>query len=209
MQKKATDRPKAAPRPAAKSQSPAKAAAEKKTPAPPQKKTEPRKDSMASTKAALTKREREKIKKWLLERRAQLLNDLDGTATAIDNLQDPKADDFDRAVEAGTMELLVALGDTERRELEEITLALEKIENGSYGQCEACMEKPLKLCATCPFIPKARLEALATARLCVACQEAEEKNQIPSYTRLRPRLRLFGEEIEEFSHPLMDTNDDN
>ncbi len=208
MQKKAKTHPKTSPRPAAKTKGPAKAAPRKKAQAPPQKKKEPGKDDMPP-KATLTKREREKIKKWLLERRAQLLNDLDGTATAIDNLQDPKADDFDRAVEAGTMELLVTLGDTERRELEEITLALEKIASGTYGHCEACMEKPLELCATCPFIPKPRLEALPTARLCVACQEAEEKNQIPSYTRLRPRRSLFGEEIEEFSHPLMDTNDDN
>ena len=31
------------------------------------------------------------------------------------------------------MELLVALGDTERRKSEEVTLALEKLESGSYG----------------------------------------------------------------------------
>ena len=107
------------------------------------------------------------------------------------------------------MELLVTLGDTERRELDEITLSLEKIESGTYGKCEACLDTPLNLCQTCPFIAKPRLEALPTARLCVACQEAEEKNQIPSYTRLRPRRQLFGEDIEEFSHPLMDSNDDN
>lgn len=158
-------------------------------------------------KVALNKRDREKIKKMLLVRRAELLSDLDGTEHEIDELQDPKADDLDRAVEAGAMELLVALGDTERRELEEVTLALEKLESTTYGKCEACLENPLSLCATCPFIPKLRLEALPTARLCVACQEAEEQNQIPSYTRLRPR-RMFGEDIEEFSHPLMDSEDD-
>ena len=155
-------------------------------------------------KVALNKRDREKMKKVLLVRRAEILNDLDGTEHGIDELQDPKADDLDRAVEAGTMELLVTLGDTERRELEEITLALEKIESGHYGECEAC----LQFGAPSPFIPKPRLEALPTARLCVACQEAEEKNQIPSYTRLRPRRNFFGED-EEFSHPLMDSNDDN
>ena len=56
-----------------------------------------------------------------------MLSDLDGTEQEIDDLQDPKADDLDRAVEAGAMELLVKLGDTERRELEEVTLSLEKI----------------------------------------------------------------------------------
>ena len=160
-------------------------------------------------KSALNKRDRDKVKKHLLERRAELLNDLDGTEQEIDTLQDPKADDLDRAVEAGAMELLVTLGDTERRELDEITLSLEKIESGTYGKCEACLDTPLNLCQACPFIAKPRLEALPTARLCVACQEAEEKNQIPSYTRLRPRRQLFGEDIEEFSHPLMDSNDDN
>lgn len=192
-----------------------KAAVTAKKPEPP--KPEPKKPEIKkaekieppSKAAALTKRDLEKTRKWLLERRAQLLNDLDGTANAIDNLQDPKADDFDRAVEAGTMELLVTLGDTERRELEEITLAIEKIDNGTYGHCEACMEKPLKICPTCPYIPTLRLEALPTARLCVSCQVAEEQHQIPSYTRLRPRRMIFGEEIEEFSHPLMETNDDN
>ncbi|HJN27245.1 MAG TPA: TraR/DksA family transcriptional regulator, partial [Candidatus Latescibacteria bacterium] len=119
------------------------------------------------------------MRKQLLDRRAELVADLDGNESDIDILQEPKADDLDRAVEAGAMELLVALGDTERRELEEITLALEKLESGEYGKCEACRVTPLNLCPTCPFIPKPRLDALPTARLCVACQEAEEQNKIP------------------------------
>ena len=159
-------------------------------------------------KVALNKKEREKVKKQLLARRAELMADLDGTENEIDALQDPKADDLDRAVEAGAMELLVTLGDTERRELEEITLALEKLENGTYGRCEACLDEPLHLCTTCPFIAKPRLDALPTARLCVACQEAEEQNQIPNYTRLRPRRMVYNEDIEEFKDPLMDSNDD-
>ncbi|MEC8931599.1 MAG: TraR/DksA family transcriptional regulator [Candidatus Latescibacterota bacterium] len=146
------------------------------------------------------------MRKQLLDRRAELVADLDGNESDIDTLQEPKADDLDRAVEAGAMELLVALGDTERRELEEITLALEKLESGEYGKCEACRVTPLNLCPTCPFIPKPRLDALPTARLCVACQEAEEQNKIPNYTRLRPRRTIF-QEGEEFSHPLMENND--
>lgn len=156
---------------------------------------------------ALSKRDRDKMKKHLLERRAEILADLDGNEQDIDKLQDPKADDLDRAVEAGAMELLVALGDTERRELEEITLALEKLDNGTYGRCEACLDEPMNMCPTCPFIPKARLDALPTARLCVATQEAHEQNRIPSYTRLRPRRSIF-QEGEDFSHPLMQDDSD-
>ena len=125
---------------------------------------------------ALNKRDRDKTKKVLLNRRADILTDLDGNEQEIDTLQEPKADDLDRAVEAGAMELLVTLGDTERRELEEIALAIEKLDNGTFGHCEACLDTELKLCATCPFIPKPRLDVLPTARLCVACQEAQEQN---------------------------------
>ncbi len=84
---------------------------------------------------ALNKRDRDKTKKLLLERRAAILTDLDGNEQEIDTLQEPKADDLDRAVEAGAMELLVTLGDTERRELEEITLAIEKLDSGTFGRC--------------------------------------------------------------------------
>ena len=159
-----------------------------------------------SKRVAITKRDRDKMRKQLLDRRAELLTDLDGNETNIDNLQDPKADDLDRAVEAGAMELLVALGDTERRELEEITLALEKIESGEYGRCEACLQSEQELSPTYPFIPKPRLEALPTARLCVTCQEALEQNRIPNYTRLKPRRTIF-QDGEEVSHPLMENND--
>ena len=150
-------------------------------------------------KVALNKRDRDKIAKLLRQRQTELKKDLDGTENEIDALQDPKADDLDRAVEAGAMELLVTLGDTERRELEEIVLALEKIQRGGYGKCESCGT----------FIPKLRLEALPTARLCVACQEVEERSQVSSSTRRRPRRVIFGEDMDTFSHPLMDSNDDN
>ena len=133
---------------------------------------------------------------------------MDGTEHEIDELQDPKADDLDRAVEARDYGAFGgARGYRAPRVGGRSYWHSRKLDSTTYGKCEACLEKPLNMCATCPFIPKPRLEALPTARLCVSCQEAEEQNQIPSYTRLRPR-RMFGEDIEEFSHPLMDSEDD-
>lgn len=126
----------------------------------------------------LSKRENEKVKKKLQQRRVELLNDVYDMENEMENIRNFKADDLDRAVEAGAMELLVALSGTERHELEEILLALEKLENGTYGKCEACLGEPRHFCPTCPNIPKQRLLALPTARLCVICQEVEEKNQI-------------------------------
>ena len=48
----------------------------------------------------------------------------------------------------------------------EIAGAFRRLEEGTYGVCEVC-EGP---------IAPARLEAMPEVRLCVRCQEAEEKN---------------------------------
>ena len=66
--------------------------------------------------------------------------------------------------EGGTMnidrERDLALSAQARAAVEDIDLALGKIENGTYGTCEQCGQP----------IPKARLKALPQARLCVACK---------------------------------------
>jgi DnaK suppressor protein len=49
--------------------------------------------------------------------------------------------------------------------LREIEEALERIDQGDYGRCEACEE----------WIPKARLSAVPHARHCVACQREVEQ----------------------------------
>lgn len=54
-----------------------------------------------------------------------------------------------------------------------INVALEKIENGNFGECEACEED----------IFEARLRALPDCRLCINCAEREEK--------LRKQYRSF------------------
>lgn len=46
-----------------------------------------------------------------------------------------------------------------------INIALEKIENGSFGECEACEEE----------ISEARLKVIPDCRLCINCAEQEEK----------------------------------
>ena len=159
-------------------------------------------------KNTLTKREKEKVKKELLRRRAELFDELYGMGSETEKSKDFKADDLDRAVEAGTMELRVTLSDTERRELEDILLALERLENGTYGTCEACLEEPRHVCPTCPQIVKQRLFALPAARLCVSCREVEEENPTHSHTPLHLRRAIWGEDVKEFSHPLLDSSDE-
>jgi RNA polymerase-binding transcription factor DksA len=50
--------------------------------------------------------------------------------------------------------------------LDEITAALERLDQGTFGRCEECQA----------VIPKARLTALPYTRHCVACARKLEKN---------------------------------
>lgn len=62
-------------------------------------------------------------------------------------------------------ELSLSLLGSEKDALDQINGALKRIEDGSFGECEECGMK----------IPKARLEAIPYAALCVQCASQREK----------------------------------
>jgi DnaK suppressor protein len=59
--------------------------------------------------------------------------------------------------------------ESDQEVLKEIRAALKRIEDGSYGKCEGCVEqgKPPSRC----WIPRTRLKVLPHARHCVDCAE--------------------------------------
>ena len=67
------------------------------------------------------------------------------------------SDNFDQ-------ELTLSLLGSEKDALDQIEAALERIEDGLYGQCEECGLK----------IPKGRLQAIPYAALCVRCASQRE-----------------------------------
>ena len=97
--------------------------------------------------------------------RAALINERDRLVAQISALEpghggsadfdDNFADSGQVAAEQGENKLLAA---QLRGELEEIERAMAKIEDGTYGRCETCGEA----------IPAPRLEAVPTARFCIA-----------------------------------------
>jgi len=105
-----------------------------------------------------------KIKDRLLERKRQLENefiDLNAEKFSDDQVQDPG----DQAL-ASTMESLrKSFTDTKRGEYKMVLLALEQINDGTYGTCIEC-EKPIA--------PK-RLELFPYATRCLGCQEVFEE----------------------------------
>ena len=63
-------------------------------------------------------------------------------------------------------ELTLSLLGSEKDALDQIEAAIERIEDGSYGQCGTCGVK----------IPKPRLDAIPYAAQCVRCASQEEKS---------------------------------
>lgn len=70
-------------------------------------------------------------------------------------------DEGDVAIQNYSTDWAAATLERTRRTLREVEAALARIKSGDYGVCGACHIS----------IPKARLEALPWARLCVSCAE--------------------------------------
>ena len=64
-------------------------------------------------------------------------------------------------------ELTLSLLGGEKDALNQIDAAIERIDDGRYGECETCGGK----------IPKPRLEAIPYAAQCVRCASQQEKDQ--------------------------------
>lgn len=83
----------------------------------------------------------------------------------VKHIEKPLAQDFsEQAVETENDEVLDALGNSARDEVEKIKQAISRIDAGTYGVCLNCGEP----------IRKERLAALPYARLCIHCAENRE-----------------------------------
>ena len=71
----------------------------------------------------------------------------------------------DKAANSYTKEFLFHQSDDNRRALQLVTEALERMKTGAYGLCVACHEE----------VESKRLEAVPWARHCIECQEKQEQ----------------------------------
>ena len=116
----------------------------------------------------LTKSELEEFEQKLSERKVQIEKNLAGTTLELEGMRDLDLND-EGDYAAASAETIVdsAILVQQRKELNEIELALDKIKDGTYGICEMC-EEP---------IGKPRLEVKNFARFCITCREINEKEQ--------------------------------
>ena len=77
------------------------------------------------------------------------------------------SDSADLALSSYTKEFLYKLSDVERVQIVEVESALNRIDDGSYGECIDCGNP----------VPPRRLEIVPWACRCTACQELFEQSQ--------------------------------
>ncbi len=116
----------------------------------------------------LTTVELEDFQNKLLDRRVKIEKNLKGTMSELDEMRDLELND-EGDYAAASAETIVdsAILVQQRKELNEIELALDKIKKGTYGICEMCEE----------LISKERLAVKNFARFCITCREINEKEQ--------------------------------
>ncbi len=106
-----------------------------------------------------------KLRDLLVTRRDALRKALAGDLSMLKSLREQIGSDVvDAALDAAQDEISSKLAEVESRELANIEVALERINEGTYGQCELCQGK----------IPLARLNALPYATTCIECQRLTE-----------------------------------
>ncbi|MBX6423963.1 RNA polymerase-binding protein DksA [Thermosulfurimonas sp. F29] len=110
-------------------------------------------------------RKLEHFKNLLIEKKKKLLAEADRTFHALEGGAEHLADPTDIATMESDLGFELRLRDRERKLIKKIDRALQKIEEGSYGICEACGEE----------IEEKRLEARPEATLCIRCKREQER----------------------------------
>jgi len=138
-----------------------------------------------------------RIKEELLKKKAEILENLENNKDEDINEKSGVEDAADIVTSELNRETLYKLNQADRETLFLIDIALQKIENGTYGICEECGAP----------IGEKRLEAIPWVRLCIKCSENEEtiksiinKNEdLPYYTHIIPDQPLSTEDEDNKS----------
>ena len=108
----------------------------------------------------------EEARKKLLRMRDEILKDVQHSHEASRELgQDGVPDIGDMSSATYSKDVLFNLGETQRRTIQDIDAALERIDNEEYGLCARCEEE----------ISSRRMEVRPFSRYCVDCKSEVEK----------------------------------
>jgi DnaK suppressor protein len=114
----------------------------------------------------MDKRKMKAYRDRLLARRESLFSqvteaEMSSRERDLEATQDPA----DMAANAYTKELLISMSANDRKLLQLIDEALERVEKGEYGECVNCGEP----------VSEKRLDAVPWTRYCLKCQDLQER----------------------------------
>jgi len=127
-------------------------------------------DEEQNIKGKLTRTEIQRYKTVLLAKREEIIGNVrtmlhQSLRRETGDLSNIPKDITDAGTDDVEIENILGLMDSERKLLEQINEALQRIEDGTYGICEGGGE----------LIPRNRLEAIPWAKFCVTCANLLEK----------------------------------
>ena len=108
-----------------------------------------------------------KLRAALVKRRDALIRSAIGDLSLLQGKPNKTGDVLDAVADTVQAELNSQLLEVESRELAAIDEAIERLDTGTYGDCECC-GKP---------IPLTRLRAVPYATECIACHRLAEKRR--------------------------------
>jgi len=124
----------------------------------------------------LTEKDKKYFKNWLTQRLNESEEKAQDSPMEISDVQDKLSDRMDRASLASDVGFALRIKNREAKLIGKIRDALDRLEEGTFGICEACGEE----------IPLKRLMARPVTTLCIECkreQEAEERTRVANYQR--------------------------
>ena len=116
----------------------------------------------------MRKRDLEQCRTLLVEQRERILGDVGRVLSGeLDVDSDDFPDEIDTAAAESNSSFTGQIREREERLLAKIDRMLEKISQGTYGECEGCGDE----------IGVNRLVARSVASLCIACKEDQERDE--------------------------------
>ena len=116
----------------------------------------------------MRQRELNSFRKLLEERRLEILQEAGRTVGSMNSdSEEIYSDPTDRAALESDRSFVLRMRDRERKLLSKIDEAVERIEDGSYGNCEECGNE----------IGIERLRARPVTTLCISCKSAQEARE--------------------------------
>lgn len=107
------------------------------------------------------------FREQLEEKRADILKEAERTLAELNDQSGNIPDPNDRASAESGRSFELRIRQRERKLLSKIEEALQRIEDGNFGECESCGE----------LIGLKRLEARPVTTLCIECKTAQESQE--------------------------------